>query len=86
MTFSSPACTTFGDSGTAVVSGSFRVTDPGTSPGFNIAYSNVRFRVDSTADNDYFELRVSGTQAVSATTLGTGMRLASGAEPVSTLM
>jgi len=68
VTFSSPACTTFGDSGTAIASGSFRVTDPGLDPGFTIAYSNVRLRFESATSDDYLDFRLNGTQGVATTT------------------
>src|SRR5262245_17668796 len=65
--FNSPACSTMVDSATVQLSGSFRVTDPGATPGFNIAYSNVRLRV-AALDGDFFDVRWNGTQNVAATT------------------
>jgi hypothetical protein len=82
VTFASPACTTMADSGTAILSGSFRVTDRGTNPGFDVAYSNVRLRFDSATNDDYIDVRLNGTQGVSSATssatLGENLSLAAG--------
>jgi hypothetical protein len=64
--FDQPGCTESGDSVTAQLSGSFRITDPGTTPGFDIAYSNVRLHFQEVNGN-YLDLRLNGTQGVTAT-------------------
>jgi len=66
VSFSAPSCSTMVDSTTVQWSGSFRVTDPGATAGFNIAYSNVRLRVTA-LNGDYFDVAVNGTQNVAAT-------------------
>jgi hypothetical protein len=55
------------DSLTFGVSGSIRVTDPGTTAGFHITYSNVQFQL-SHVNGDYLQIGFNGTHGVSATT------------------
>lgn len=65
--FDQPGCIEVGDSITATLSGSFRITDPGVDPGFNIAYSTVRLRLDHVS-GDYLAFGIDGTHGASATT------------------
>lgn len=65
--FDQPGCIEVGDSVTATLSGSFRITDPGANPGFDIAYSSILLRLDH-VNGDYLSFGLNGTQGVGATT------------------
>jgi hypothetical protein len=66
VSFSSPACTTVTDSGTAYISGSFTITDPGTAAGFDVTYSNLRLHVENLV-GDYLDMRLNGHEGIEAT-------------------
>lgn len=66
VSFDSPACSTDSAGVTATFSGSFRITDPGTTAGFGVTYTNVAFRLEAT-NGDYFQVGMTGTQGVAAT-------------------
>jgi len=73
VSFGAPGCTVaVGESLTVALSGSFRVTDRGTDPGFDITYTSVRLRVDHTS-GDFADLRLNGTQGVGATSSGASL-------------
>lgn len=67
VSFDSPSCIRDSAGITASLSGSLRITDPGTTAGFNVQYTNVAFRLEA-ANGDYFQVGMSGTQGVAATT------------------
>jgi len=51
--------------GTYTVSGSYRVTDPGTPAGFCVTYSNLRSQLDTFTGN-YFDVQMNGSDRVTA--------------------
>ena len=67
VTFPADSCMATADSITLQLSGSIRVTDPGTAAGFNITYSNVRLRA-SHVNGDFLQVDFNGTHGVNATT------------------
>lgn len=70
VSFDGPGCVVAVDESlTVALSGSFRVTDRGPDPGFDISYTAVRLRFDH-ANGDFADLRLDGTQGVGASASG----------------
>jgi len=72
VVFPADSCTVAGDSATVTLSGSVRITDPGTAAGFGITYSNLQLHIAS-KNGDSLTFGFDGTRDVNATPASAGL-------------